>query len=232
MSPTRYRAGMFAGWLSCGLLLTTPWCVHAQHSAECQLPQLRKELGDRVEKDQQMRKKLIEKMNTNPQDPKGQSAEVDTELVIEMHNVDQANTAWLKEQIETHGWLGKSLVGTDGAHNAWLLVQHADAQPDFQQRCLDLMNAMPEGEVAGQDVAYLTDRVLVAAGKPQRYGTQVQLENGRPVVKNVEDEANLDSRRSALGMEPMDEYLQLIEKAYSTQPSSGQTGADAADVDG
>ena len=78
----------------------------------------------------------------------------------------------MRTQIDEHGWLGKTLVGEDGAHHAWLLVQHADFDKDFQSSCLKLMSAQPKGEVSGVDIAYLTDRILVANGKPQKYGTQ------------------------------------------------------------
>jgi hypothetical protein len=39
--------------------------------------------------------------------------------------VDAENLPWLKNLIHSRGWPGASLVGTDGAHAAWLLVQHA-----------------------------------------------------------------------------------------------------------
>lgn len=39
--------------------------------------------------------------------------------------VDDANTSWLKGVVAAHGWPGQSLAGEDGAHAAWLLLQHA-----------------------------------------------------------------------------------------------------------
>jgi Family of unknown function (DUF6624) len=64
------------------------------------------------------------------------------------------------------------MVGGDGAHAAWLLARHADQDPAFQRRCLELLTqAVASGEAAKIELAYLTDRVL-AEGKPQEYGTQ------------------------------------------------------------
>src|SRR5258707_2573991 len=40
--------------------------------------------------------------------------------------VDTENLPWLKQVIAEHGWPGRTLAGADGAHSAWLLVQHAD----------------------------------------------------------------------------------------------------------
>jgi hypothetical protein len=57
------------------------------------------------------------------------------------------------------------------------------------------------------DVAFLTDRILVAEGRPQRYGTQFGAdEQGRRTLKPVEEPANLDKRRAAMGLEPENDY--------------------------
>ena len=81
------------------------------------------------------------------------------------------------------------------------------------------MSAQPKGEVSGVDIAYLTDRVLVASGRPQKYGTQATIENGRVVIKETEDPQDLNSRRSSLGMMPIEEYVNLIESTMQTKPN-------------
>ena len=97
----------------------------------------------------------------------------DQKALAQMTALDKEHTARLKAVVAAHGWPGKSLVGEKAAHAAWLLVQHADADPAFQRRCLHLMERLPPGEVSVKDLAYLTDRVLLAEGKPQRFGTQI-----------------------------------------------------------
>ena len=63
--------------------------------------------------------------------------------------VDADNLAWLKEVVAEVGWPGQSMVGEDGAHAAWLLAQHADQDPAFQLRCLELLTqAVASGEAA------------------------------------------------------------------------------------
>jgi hypothetical protein len=70
-------------------------------------------------------------------------------------------------------------VGADGASAAWLLMQHAAADRAFLRECLDLMvAALESGEVSPSEVAYLTDRVLLAERQPQVYGTQVTRQGG------------------------------------------------------
>jgi hypothetical protein len=58
--------------------------------------------------------------------------------------VDAENLPWLKELVAERGWPGSSLVGVDGAHAMWLLVQHATADLAFMRQCLDLLTAPGE----------------------------------------------------------------------------------------
>jgi len=60
--------------------------------------------------------------------------------------------------LDRHGWPGRSLVGPDGADAAWLLALHADAEPEFQGRCVELMSAMPAGDVDPKRLASLRER--------------------------------------------------------------------------
>jgi hypothetical protein len=94
--------------------------------------------------------------------------------------VDAENLPWLKKVITVIGWPGRSIVGDDGASAAWLLVQHADSDPAFQRQCLELLTvAASHGEATKAQVAYLTDRVLLAEGEPQEFGTQAIGRNGQ-----------------------------------------------------
>ncbi len=123
---------------------------------------------------------------------------------------DARSTARMKEIIAKHGWPGKSLVGKDGAHAAWLLVQHSrDAA--FQEDCLERLElAVAQGEAQAVEHAYLYDRVAVAAGKPQRYGTQLDGDVPFP----IEDAAHVDDRRKALGLPSMADAAKQLQQLY------------------
>jgi hypothetical protein len=100
------------------------------------------------------------------------------------------------------------MVGEPASHAAWLLAQHADRDPEFQRQCLDLLvAAATAGEASPCDVAYLTDRVYLAEGRPQEYGTQVTARDGRWVPRRLRDPDHIDDRRSAVGLEPLADYL-------------------------
>jgi hypothetical protein len=153
--------------------------------------QLRAELLRRVDKDQAARKAL---------DPDA------------IQEADGENLPWLKGVVAERGWPGVSLVGDDGAHAAWLLAQHADADPAFQRRCLDLLTAAVEaGEATVRELAYLTDRVLLAEGQAQVYGTQVTRRGDAWVPRNLRDAAGVDERRAAANLEPLAEYLRKFD---------------------
>jgi hypothetical protein len=175
--------------------------------------ELRQELLRRVKEDQEWRKKLVEIMKGKPViDP-------EAPVVRKGREVDERNTARMKEIVERHGWPGKSLVGGEGAHAAWLLVQHADHDRPFQKRCLALLaEAVKKGDAAGGDLAYLTDRVRVGEGQKQVYGTQFSTVDGKLVPAPIEDEANVDRRRKEVGLQPLAEYLKTAEQFYNPKP--------------
>lgn len=162
-------------------------------------PKLRAELHALVETDQAARFAMI-------------TDKTSKELLANVEASDRASTARLHEIIAQYGWPGKKLVGADGAHDAWLLVQHADKDLALQKQCLALMQPMiASGEVTAIDVAYLDDRVAVAEHRPQTYGTQFGPDGDpRPMV----DPANVDARRKAVGLGTMAAYRLQMRKMY------------------
>ena len=185
-------------------------------------PELRTELLQRVAKDQKVRMELIQWMQKQPAGSLDKLTRANDPRLEAMRKIDAENTAWLKEQVEKSGWLGKSLVGQDGAHSAWLLLQHADQDPAFQKKCLKLMQAAPAGEVAAADIAYLTDRVMLKESNQQLYGTQVESKNGKWIPRKLKDPEHVDMLRKEMGLPPMAEYLKLVEQMYSgKKPTQG-----------
>lgn len=122
---------------------------------------------------------------------------------------DTERTERLKEIVAEHGWPTISLVGEDGEDAAWAIAQHSDQDPEFQARALDLIrDAVAQGEASPGNLAYLTDRVAVAAGEPQVYGTQVGCtEDGPAPAEPVNDVAAVEAARAEVGLEPLADYL-------------------------
>jgi hypothetical protein len=129
-------------------------------------------------------------------------------LSVEVCEVDQANTAWLKAEIRDHGWFTISAYGAQADNQAWLLVQHADHDRDFQRQTLKLLEGLLASRgTSPKNYAYLYDRLAVADDRPQRYATQGGCTTAgawRPYP--VEDMPHVDELRAAVGLGPFAEY--------------------------
>jgi hypothetical protein len=107
----------------------------------------------------------------------------------------------LAQIIDQVGWPGIALVGEDGAAAAFLIAQHADHDPEFQMRCAELINgAFARGDAQARHAAYLSDRAgIIDEQGLQLFGTQ----GGHGYT--AEQEATIDARRVAMGMETLAE---------------------------
>ncbi|HEY3391595.1 MAG TPA: DUF6624 domain-containing protein [Lacipirellulaceae bacterium] len=209
------------------LLLALVCCTVARaddapKASKAKEPELRLELLRRVKADQEARTTLVAWLKKNGGGvvdpaalPANRKAEYEKRGAA-VKKVDQENTERLGVIIEEHGWPAISLVGKDGSHAAWLLVQHADADPKFQRKCLDLMAKLPKTEASQADLAYLMDRVLLAEGKKQIYGTQFTSSGEKWEPRPLEDAANVDKRRAEVGLQPLAEYVKVLELLYAS----------------
>ncbi|QXT36772.1 hypothetical protein KV697_05555 [Sphingomonas sanguinis] len=140
-------------------------------------------------------------------------------LMTALRVEDRENTEWLKQIVAKQGWPKRSEVGDDAARQAWLLVQHADADPAFQLAILRAMESLvPHGEVSKKDYAYLYDRVMLKISGKQRYGTQAMCNNGTRVSQPLEDDKAVDRLRTEVGLAPVAEYLGGMDKSFGRCP--------------
>ena len=188
------------------ILFGMPGCTSSPPAkSEHSLAAIRTELIAMAAEDQRIRKEFV---------AKGVDA-LTPEMIERVRSIDARNTARLKEIIDVHGWPRRSQVGSEGSTAAFLLIQHADQNHAFQKSTLPMIRrAYEEDEAAGEHVAMLTDRVLVAEGKRQLYGTQAKFENGEIVVNPIQDEAEVDQRRAALGLPPLKHYIEHLRQVY------------------
>ncbi|MDB5266578.1 MAG: hypothetical protein JWN89_393 [Parcubacteria group bacterium] len=159
-------------------------------------PEIASELETMVKVDQDMREKNL----------------VDDEYWD--NEIDKRNTERLKEIVVEIGWPTTSKVGAIGVRNAWLLIQHADHDKDFQKKCLELMKAESPEEVDRKHVAYLEDRIRVSEHGLQVYGTQFRDRDGNFRPEPIEDEKHVDERRAEIGLEPIEQYTREIREKY------------------
>jgi hypothetical protein len=123
-----------------------------------------------------------------------------------MEEVHNRNASRLRELMDLHGWPAEDIAGTDGAEAAWLIVQHAIGEPEFQRKVLAILQVcIPLGRVPAWHGAYLEDRIAMYEGRPQRYGTQWLDDptDGRPRPWTLADPKNVNTLRAAVGLKPL-----------------------------
>lgn len=152
-----------------------------------------------------------------------------------MARVHRRNARRLRRIIESVGWPGCDLVGSDGAEAAWLILQHAIAEPDLLRRTLPLLTAAArEGKADPAHAAMLEDRIRFFEGRPQRYGTQLDWDaDGTLSPGEVEDPQELAERREAVGLPPLEEQVEGARNRAAAEgqrpPADYQAYADARD---
>lgn len=164
---------------------------------------LRRELLEMKRLDQEVRNELLREGFGTP----------DPELVSRLAAVDGRNLVRLQALVEEHGWPGSDLVGTEGAQGAFLVLQHAPHA--VQKELFPLVeDGYRAGTVSGESYALLLDRIRVGDGRPQVYGSQATWTDGELTFEPIEDEANVDARRAEIGLPPLAEYRELLERMY------------------
>lgn len=141
-----------------------------------------------------------------PENPGSHDREVVTARVLpRICGVDAASTAFMKDALARIDWFTIGEYGEETDRMAWLLIQHTN-DDDFQAEVLSRLERLaPQGQTSGRNYAMLHDRVAVRAGRLQRYGTQGICMGGRWIPTEMEDREHVETRREALGLEPLPE---------------------------
>ncbi|UHG89594.1 DUF6624 domain-containing protein [Spirosoma oryzicola] len=137
------------------------------------------------------------------------------QLWQQIHQIDSVNLAKIEQIIKQYGYPGQSLVGSKQGNTAWLVIQHSSLS--VQEKYFPLMQqAAKEDEMQKSNLALLTDRIRLAKGQQQLYGTQVISDStGKKAFGPIEDEANVNKRRAEVGLGPIEEYAKQFGLDYN-----------------
>jgi Family of unknown function (DUF6624) len=139
---------------------------------------------------------------------------LDTGFVRTSMGIDSMLTQELRTIVDSAGWPTRSMVGSQAADAAFLILQHSPSDA-FQRAALPLLQkAAVSGQAETGSVALLTDRILTHDGKAQLYGTQFRIVDGELLPYPIENLDMLDQRRDAAGLMPMIEYVKLLQETY------------------
>jgi hypothetical protein len=125
-----------------------------------------------------------------------------------MCGIDSDNTAWLKADLAANGWYRTSAFHPAASNAAWLMIQHADRDPAFQQEMLVMLEPLAaEGEIEPSNYAYLYDRIAVGENRPQRYGSQGRcVATGVWAPNDLENPEGVQALRDRFSMGSLAEY--------------------------
>lgn len=167
------------------------------------------------EVDRTMRTRMLEATRELDPDTRAK-AQAQAGLIINAQ--DRVHTDRLKALIASHGWPKISETSERTAATAVMIANHS-GDIEFQRHVLALLEPLAKShEARPEDYARLYDRVATIDRRPQRYGTQGTTCNAGKyaVPSDLEDPEGLDARRAAMGLQPMAEYLALLDKMYGT----------------
>lgn len=146
-----------------------------------------------------------------------EKAEFNKQFSLKSSSVDSENTSDLKELLKIYNWFRISEFGATTDNQAWLLVQHADQDHEFQESILKILETLwPLGETKPSNYAYLYDRVASSFGDPskrksQRYGTQGHCVGpGLWEPWPIENPEKVDEIRKSVGLGSIEEYKKVF----------------------
>lgn len=134
------------------------------------------------------------------------------------HHAALADMQALRRLVTKYGWPGRSLVSNEGSGAALAIALQADHDPAFQKTLLTMLTAaVRRGDATTAQWAHLHDRCLVPS-RPQEYGTQYWLRDGRIELHPVTDPDGLDKRRADVGLPPQRDQAALLEQHHLADP--------------
>ncbi|MCC2971282.1 DUF6624 domain-containing protein [Massilia sp. IC2-476] len=169
-------------------------------------PQLRAELAARAARDQAARLAMTK------------AARKDWGPKREVAAIDEENIKWLFELVRSKGFPSAAQVGEQGVRDAWLLALHADRAPKFQQQLVPVLDQRRvDGELSSSDMARFVDRLLVAGGKPQRFGTQGSdnWEGSHFGLASAEILRDVEENRRQFELMPLADYVCMTKEERS-----------------
>ena len=180
-----------------------PLSVWAGSFSPEETAQIKSELQAILKADQATRQEVQDKLSIHSRD----SAEIKA-LWQQQSQIDSDNRVRVSAILETYGWPELSEFGDlNAARTILLVIQHGDLDYQLQHFAM-AKQAAESGNLQPYLFALLKDRVLIRQDKKQIYGSQVRIDevSGNAYFLPIEDEANVDVRIAAVGLEPLAEY--------------------------
>lgn len=127
---------------------------------------------------------------------------------------DRQLTAELRRIVSRYGWPTISLVGAQAADDAMLILVHSPDHTWQKSMLPQLETLVDKDQIIGSSLALVIDKMRIAAGEKQLFGTQFAFHDGKMMMYAVEDPATLDARRAKWLLPPENVYKQMMAQFY------------------
>lgn len=135
----------------------------------------------------------------------------DSEQVEKMRTVDAVNRKRLKKIITLIGWPSKDLVGETASSGAFLVAQHAADDLNFMKKVFSHIEAdFRKQKASPSQYALMYDRIKMLEGKPQRFGTQFNMDSYGCRAWKLEEPEKVDEYRAQMGLENLAVYAKKV----------------------
>jgi hypothetical protein len=110
------------------------------------------------------------------------------------------------EILDHYGWLGPYEIGYEGNRALFFVIQHSN-KVTIEKYLPMMKEAVTKGNAEPELLALLIDRTEVLNDRPQIYGSQYQVIDGKYGLYKTLDLKNVNTRRAEVGLGPLEEYL-------------------------
>lgn len=138
-------------------------------------------------------------------------------ILYHLSATDSLNYFHLRNIFQKYSFPNFDIAGQTGSNNFWLLMQHQDLHPEFQEEVLIKMKEEADkGKASMINYAYLLDRVKVNTGQLQVYGTQMVLNQAKTSYepKPLVEPDKLNDRRISVGLDTIESYTETMNNRY------------------
>lgn len=131
---------------------------------------------------------------------------------IQLADLTLKNSEYLRGLLLEVGWIDVERFGYSASNAAFLILQHSWDVPMMIAALPSLKKDVDRGLMESDTYALLYDRLQLALGLRQRYGSQIaRTPQGEPFVLPVEgDPSQIDDFRRQLGLIPLADYVRVF----------------------
>ena len=114
--------------------------------------------------------------------------------------------------LNSQGWPGRSAIGAEGMNAFVFLISRALPMAMQLELYPVVADAFDKGEITGgETLAIYVDRLRLAIGRKQLYGSQAYIRDGFLVLAPLESPESVDDRRQKFGLQPLRDYERSLE---------------------